>query len=87
MQTYDPHPIDTSGVALPDEVSRLTEQLAANTHEVWARTRISQGWTYGPQRDDGARKHPCLVRYEDLPESEKVHDRNTAIETEGPVQG
>ena len=26
------------------------------------------------------KEHPCLVPYEQLPESEKVYDRNTALE-------
>jgi hypothetical protein len=52
METYDPQPIDTSAIVLADDIRELTEKLAANTHEVWARTRISQGWSYGPQRDD-----------------------------------
>jgi ryanodine receptor 2 len=50
-------------------------------HEVWAQTRISQGWTYGVERNDTLKQHPCLVPYEDLPEEERVYDRNTAIST------
>ena len=42
---------------------------------------MDQGWTYGPARDDAAKKHPCLVPYADLPESEKAYDRNTAMAT------
>lgn len=79
--TYEPRPIDTAGVRLTGDVLALTEQLAENAHEVWAKTRLAQGWTYGPARDDTAKKHPCLIPYADLPESEKVHDRNTAMET------
>lgn len=81
MKPYIPQPVDTSSVELPSELIPLTEQMARNVHEVWARTRIGQGWTYGPVRDDERKQHPCLVPYEDLPESEKVYDRNTAMET------
>lgn len=81
MKPYIPQPVDTSSVELPSELMPLTEQMARNVHEVWARTRIGQGWTYGPVRDDERKQHPCLVPYEDLPESEKVYDRNTAMET------
>ncbi len=80
-RTYVPHPLDTSDVILPDELNDLAEALAKNVHEVWAQTRISQGWTYGEVRDDKNKRHPCLVPYEDLPESEKVYDRNSAMET------
>ena len=31
--------------------------------------------------DDTLKHHPCLIAYEDLPEEEKVYDRNTSIET------
>ena len=79
--TYNPRPIDTSAVELPANITSLTEQLASNTHDVWARARIEQGWSFGPNRDDAAKKHPCLVAYEDLPETEKEYDRRTAIET------
>ncbi|MCH5328956.1 MAG: Ryanodine receptor Ryr, partial [Coprobacter sp.] len=40
-----------------------------------------QGWTYGPQRDDAALRHPCLVPYSQLSEAEKEYDRNTSTET------
>jgi hypothetical protein len=36
---------------------------------------MGEGWAYGPQRDDASRTHPCLLPYEDLPESEKAYDR------------
>lgn len=80
-ETYTPQPVDTSGVKLPEELAPLAEQMAKNVHEIWSQTRIAQGWTYGPERNDAEKKHPCLVPYEQLPEEEKVYDRNTSIET------
>lgn len=81
MTTYEPKPLDTSSVVLPDALLGLLEQLAENTHDVWAAQRIKDGWSYGPKRDDANKKHPCLVPYADLPESEKEYDRKTAAET------
>ena len=78
---YIPQPIDTSDVKLPEELEPLVEQMSKNVHEVWAETRIKQGWKYGEQRNDELKTHPCLVHYEDLPEEEKAYDRNTSIET------
>ncbi|OWK43755.1 putative ryanodine receptor [Fimbriiglobus ruber] len=66
---------------LPPSLHGLLEELAKNTHDVWAVTRIKQGWSHGSARDDAAKKHPCLVPYADLPEGEKEYDRNTAAET------
>lgn len=79
--TYIPKPIDTADITLSAELQELTEEMARNVHEVWSRTRINDGWTYGPERNDAEKKHPCLVPYDDLPESEKEYDRNTSQET------
>ena len=78
---YIPQPIDTSAINLPQELIDLGEQIAKNVHDVWAAGRMKEGWTYGPERNDAEKKHPCLVPYEELPEEEKAYDRNTAQET------
>lgn len=78
---YVPQPVDTSDIRLPEELDALVEQMAKNVHEVWAQSRIEQGWTYGEERDDALKHHPCLVPYEDLPEIEKAYDRDTALST------
>ena len=79
--SYVPRPIETDAVDLSKDQESLIEQLAANAHDVWARERMSNGWTWGQARDDAAKKHPCLVPYEQLPESEKVYDRQMVIQT------
>ncbi len=78
---YNPKPIDTKGIVLPESLLDLTEQIAENVHDIWAEGRISQGWTYGEKRNDEMKTTPCLVPYGDLPESEKEYDRKTALET------
>lgn len=78
---YRPSPIETAGVRLPAELADLAERLARNAHEVWARERISDGWKLGPARDDVRKEHPCLLPYEELPESERKYDRSTSLET------
>lgn len=80
-QKYKPQPIDTSDVALPDNLMSLAEELAKNVHEVWAKSRMEQGWTFGEDRNDENKKHPCLVPYDELSEEEKDYDRNTSQET------
>ncbi|MBQ7309692.1 MAG: Ryanodine receptor Ryr [Clostridia bacterium] len=77
---YKPQPIDTSKVLLSEELLALTEKLAENTHEVWSKGRIEEGWTYGEERNTERKTTPCLVPYSDLPESEKEYDRRTALE-------
>lgn len=78
---YQPRPVDTDGVALPEELVELTEKIAENVHDIWALGRIQEGWRYGPVRDDAARTTPCLVPYGALPEVEKEYDRRTSMET------
>ena len=78
---YQPKPVDTSKIVLPDEIMALAERIAENVHENWAKGRIEEGWTYGEKRDDEKKTTPCLVPYADLPEIEKEYDRNTAFET------
>jgi len=41
---------------------------------------MAQGWHFGLERNDSRKEHPSLVPYEELPEAEKVYDRNTAIQ-------
>ncbi|MEW6249094.1 MAG: RyR domain-containing protein [Planctomycetota bacterium] len=79
--TYEPRPIDTARVALPADLLELTERLAENAHDIWARQRLAEGWTYGPARDDARKQHPDLVPYADLTDAEKEYDRRAAMET------
>jgi len=78
---YIPHPLETSMVEVPDCLLELSEELAKNTHEIWARQRFAEGWKYCAKRNDERKEHPCLVPYEELPENEKEYDRITAMET------
>lgn len=80
-KNYIPQPMDTNDTLLPEDLNVLIEQLAKNVHEAWARNRIEQGWTYGKERSDSLKQHPCLIPYEELPEVEKDYDRDTALET------
>ena len=54
---YQPQPLDTSAIVLPKSLQGLLEQLAENTHDVWAATCVGQGWSYGPARDDAKKSH------------------------------
>jgi hypothetical protein len=84
--TYQPQPIDTSRVVLAADLIALTERLARNAHENWAQQRLRDGWRYGPSRDDASKEHPCLVPYEQLPESEMEYDRIAAMQTLKTIQ-
>lgn len=83
---YIPHPIDLSDIELEDKLTELREAIAENAHEVWAANRQAQGWSYGPKRDDDKKETPDMIPYSDLPESEKLYDREMAINTLKLVQ-
>lgn len=78
---YIPRPVETSDIILPENLLPLIEEMAKNVHEVWAKNRMKEGWSYGPVRDDINKNHPCLVPYDELPENEKEYDRATSQET------
>lgn len=78
---YNPNPIDTKEIYLPSELDSLTEMIAENVHDVWAIGRIREGWHYNEKKDANRKLTPLLVPYDELPESEKEYDRNTAMET------
>jgi ryanodine receptor 2 len=80
MPTYDPRPIDTSSVELSDDLLKLTEKLAENNHNVWAKLRLEQGWKWGMALSGSGRTHPLLVPYHQLDEAAKETDRQAAIE-------
>ena len=78
---YDPQPLNLADVKLDSKLTELCEVFAENAHEVWAKMRKAEGWTYGPQRDDFRKHHPNMLPYHLLPESEKKYARQTAINT------
>jgi hypothetical protein len=81
MKEYTPKPVDISDIELDSTLMELVEVMAKNVHDVWAETRIKDGWRYGETRNDERLEHPCLIPYEELPDSEREYDRNTAIGT------
>ena len=53
------------------------EILAEMEHERWMQEKITDGWSYGSERNDEKRIHPSMVPYEQLSDSEKEKDRDT----------
>ncbi|HEY9645110.1 MAG TPA: TRAFs-binding domain-containing protein [Chroococcidiopsis sp.] len=79
--TYKPEPIDTSAISLPADLRKLADLLARNSHDIWVKERLDQGWVYGPQHDPIRRINPYLVSFADLPDSEQQSRRITVSET------
>lgn len=59
----------TNGVIIAME-GATPEEL----HASWCEERISNGWIYGEEKDFESKTHPCLVRYSELPEEQRLKD-------------
>lgn len=81
IEDYEPQPINLDDISLTDDLLELREAIAENAHDVWATARMKEGWTYGAERDDANKKHPDLIPYSSLPDSEKEYDRLMALDT------
>lgn len=78
---YEPSPIALDDVELSNDLTDLQEAIAENAHEIWAKNRSEQGWSYGPERNDQKKETPDMIPYCNLPESEKLYDREMAMQT------
>lgn len=81
VEEYEPQPINLDSIQLTGDLTELREAIAENAHDVWAAARIKDGWSYGKERDDANKKHPDLLPYSVLPDSEKEYDRLMAMDT------
>ncbi|XP_057715466.1 ryanodine receptor 3-like isoform X1 [Corythoichthys intestinalis] len=77
---YKPAPLDLSDMKLTPGQELLVEKLAENAHNVWAKDRIKQGWTYGIQQDLKSKRNPRLVPYALLDERTKKSNRDSLRE-------
>uniref|UniRef100_A0A3Q1CAK1 Ryanodine receptor 2 n=1 Tax=Amphiprion ocellaris TaxID=80972 RepID=A0A3Q1CAK1_AMPOC len=77
---YKPAPLDLSHIKLTSTQEAMVDKLAENAHNVWARDRIRQGWTYGIQQDVKNRRNPRLVPYALLDERTKKSNKDSLRE-------
>lgn len=64
----------------PDQIAARVdvamEAMAEAEHDGWIEQRRSQGWVWGVERDDVLKRHPSMIPYARLSDSEKEKDRN-----------
>nr|XP_015196138.1 PREDICTED: ryanodine receptor 1 [Lepisosteus oculatus] len=77
---YKPAPLDLSHVKLTPAQNTLVDRLAENGHNVWARDRVRQGWTYSIVQDIMNKRNPRLVPYNLLDERTKKTNRDSVCE-------
>ncbi|CAH8435934.1 unnamed protein product [Heterobilharzia americana] len=78
---YKPQPLDLTQIRLSVRLEALVDQLAENTHNMWARDRIALGWTYGFVEDNLQKRSPHLVPFSEVDPIIQQSNKDTAIET------
>ncbi len=63
---------------LSSVINDLKHVLGESIHDSWSSDRIKNGWKFGEKRDDVLRTNPCLVHFDNLPQSEQDIDKNIA---------
>jgi hypothetical protein len=61
-------------------------RLSRSEHDRWKREREAQGWKLGAERDDGRRRSPLLVDWDDLPDEARATTRRMIISLPGLVE-
>jgi hypothetical protein len=81
--TGDPEPVPSWDAATEEQrrstILSVGRALAGaspeQVHDEWRADRDAQGWTWGPVKDSRARRHPCLLPYDQLPPVQQVKDK------------
>lgn len=43
-------------------------------HQHWMDEKLKEGWVYGPEKNAAKKTHPCLLPYNELPQSQRTKD-------------
>jgi len=43
-------------------------------HNSWMKEKVEAGWVYGETKDAGAKTHPCIVPFDQLPKFQQQKD-------------
>ena len=44
------------------------------SHVNWLKEKASDGWKYGPTKDEERKEHPCMMPYHQLPPAQRFKD-------------
>ncbi|KAG7249607.1 hypothetical protein CRUP_033266, partial [Coryphaenoides rupestris] len=78
---FNPQPVDTSGVTLPERLEFVVNKYAEHTHEKWSLDKFVNGWVHGEQLCEQTKVHPLLKPYRALAEKDKEAYRWAIKET------
>ncbi|CAM5172876.1 unnamed protein product [Eretmochelys imbricata] len=68
---FDPKPVETLNVIIPEKLDAFINKYAEHTHEKWAFEKIQSNWTFGETIDEEAKTHPMLRPYKTFSEKDK----------------
>lgn len=78
--TFEPKPFNSSRSILSPTLNELVEMLAENTHEMWAKIRMEEGYKFGRKDDENKKILTSLLPYFFLLEEDKEKNRVSARE-------
>lgn len=75
---YNPQPINTEGITIPEALQPVRVQLATSVHDTWALTKIEQGEAELAETGSTTKlDHEDLIDFNDLTEPKQAYDFNT----------
>ncbi|XP_077437450.1 ryanodine receptor 2-like [Vanacampus margaritifer] len=78
---FDPQPIETSNVSVPERLEFVVNKYAEHTHEKWSLDKFANGWVHGEHLCESTKVHPLLKPYRALAEKDKEAYRWAIKET------
>ncbi|TSL04189.1 Ryanodine receptor 2 [Bagarius yarrelli] len=68
---FNPQPVDTSNVNVPEKLDHFINKYAEHSHEKWSMEKFANGWVHGEQLCEASKVHPLLKAYKGLSEKDK----------------
>eukprot|EP00002_Diphylleia_rotans_P021884 TRINITY_DN4267_c0_g1_i9.p1 TRINITY_DN4267_c0_g1~~TRINITY_DN4267_c0_g1_i9.p1 ORF type:complete len:884 (-),score=164.05 TRINITY_DN4267_c0_g1_i9:265-2916(-) len=73
--------VDTSAAPLDQTILELSDIIAENVHNEWAKKRLEEGLIYAPEGSKVPNSSPFLLPYFMMTKKEREADQRTALET------
>jgi hypothetical protein len=75
-----PHWNDSSEEIKQSAINGVRAHLAnrnltpEESHTLWLKTKLENGWVYGEEKDFDKKTHPCITSYSKLPQEQRSKD-------------